>query len=83
MGGSTNSYSPGNASTLTTRVNLQGGRVERIQKLPTATIYPAVVTAPNSIAVCGGGSTGTHAIPNCQVYFLSTATYANVSINLI
>ncbi len=74
MGGSINSLSPGKASTLTTRVNLQGGRVERIQKLPTATIYPAVATAPNAIAVCGGGSTGTLAIPNCQVFFLSTTT---------
>ncbi len=73
LGGSSSSYSPGKASTLTTRVNLQGGRVERIQKLPTATIHPAVATAPNSIAVCGGVSTGTHAIPNCQVYFLDTA----------
>ncbi len=78
IGGSTNPRSPEDASRVTTRVNLQNSRIERVQPLPEATSRSAAVTSPNAIAICGGVSTSSAVISNCQVYSLITATYVNI-----
>ncbi len=71
IGGSTDERNPENASTAVTRICLSRSFVRRVAPLPVAIWRPAVATAPNMIAVCGGTNDGVP-LPNCQVYSRKT-----------
>ncbi len=77
IGGSTDQRNPEKASTAVTRICLSRSFVRRAASLPVATWRPAVTTAPNMIAVCGGTSDGVP-LPNCQVYPRKTDKYAGL-----
>ncbi len=71
IGGSTDQRNPEMASTAVTRICLSWSFVRRVAPLPVATWRPAVATAPNTIAVCGGTNNDVP-LPNCQIYSLKT-----------
>ncbi len=77
IGGSTDQRYPEKASTAVTRICLSRSFVRRVAPLPVATWRPAVATAPNMIAVCGGTNSDVP-LPNCQVYSRKTDKYAGL-----
>ncbi len=77
IGGSTDERNPEKASTAVTRICLSRSFIGRVAPLPVATWRPAVATAPNIIAVCGG-TYDDAPLPNCQVYSRKTDRYAGL-----
>ncbi len=77
IGGSTDQRNPEKASTAMTRICLSLSFVWRVAPLPVATWRPAVATAPNMIAVCGGTNNDVP-LTNCQIYSGKTDKYASL-----
>ncbi len=77
VGGSTDQRKPEKASTAMTRICLTRSFVWRVAPLPVATWRPAVATASNTIAVCGGTNNDVPLL-NCQIYSGKTDKYATL-----
>ncbi len=77
IGGSIDERNPEKASTAVTRICLSRSFIGCVAPLPVATWRPAVATAPNIIAVCGGTNNDVP-LTNCQVYSRKTDRYAGL-----